>query len=45
MPTLERVGSKICFVLVKLAEISYLEADFLESERIVDAILNQIISR
>jgi hypothetical protein len=39
MPTLERIGNKICTVLVKLAEISFLEADFQDSEKIVDAIL------
>lgn len=39
MPTLEKIGTKICPVLVKLAEISFLEADYHESEKTVDAIL------
>jgi len=39
MPTLDKIGTKVCSVLVKLAEISFLEADFPESEKIVDAIV------
>ena len=41
MPTLDRIGNKICVVLVKLVEISFLETNYKESERTVDAILNR----
>jgi hypothetical protein len=39
LPTLERAGAKICPILVKLAEISFLDVEFEECEKIVDAIL------
>lgn len=41
MPTLERIGSKICPILVKLAEIQCLQAEFEASEKTVDAILTR----
>lgn len=41
MPTLDRIGVKICNVLVKLAEIYYLEAEYRECERTVNAILSR----
>ena len=41
MPTLERIGSKICPILVKLAEIHFQQADFQASEKTVDAILTR----
>jgi len=41
MPTLDRIGAKICPVLIKLAEISFLKTDFEECEKAVDAILNR----
>lgn len=44
MPTLDKIGSKICVVLVKLAEIGFLEGDFMESERTVDAIITRLAS-
>ena len=39
MTTLEKRSTKICPVLVKLAEISYRLFDFKKSESIVDIIL------
>ena len=44
MPTLDKIGQKICPVLVKLAEIAFLEADYCESERTLDAILTRQVS-
>ena len=44
MPTLDKIGQKICPVLVKLAVIAFLEADYRESERICDAILTRQVS-
>jgi len=39
MPTLERTSAKICPILVKLAEINFLSAEFEECEKTVDAIM------
>lgn len=44
MPTLDKIGSKICVVLVKLAEIAFLEGDYMESEKTVDAIMTRFVS-
>jgi len=41
LPTLDRVGQRICPILVKLAEINFLDADFQECETTVDAIFNR----
>jgi tetratricopeptide (TPR) repeat protein len=41
MATLDKISNKICPILVKLAEIAFLNADFSECERITDAILNR----
>ena len=41
LSTLEKRGNKICPILVKLAEISFLDFNYKKSEQIVDTILGR----
>jgi hypothetical protein len=41
MPSLDKIGHRICEVLVKLAEIAYMEGYYRESEQTCDAIIGR----